>query len=97
MPNTLEHGITLWVFVDWDKLKGIVAYEKRTGREVFDVIEDRLLRLKYVTETCFNHQSWFKVDVETGDFAVAQRRLADVKAKALRILEAYGYGEGANA
>jgi hypothetical protein len=91
----LEHSLTAWVFVDYDKLIGVSRYadaRKVHITDVLDKIEDRLLRLKYVTETCFDHQSWFKVDLDTADFKVAARRLEAVKRKAQTLLNSYGYG-----
>lgn len=64
---------------EWEKRRGGAYGEKES------IIESRLLRLKWVEETCFNHCSWCLVDLDTARADVASRRLAATQEKIERI------------
>lgn len=39
-----------------------------------DLLEEKLNRIKYVNEVCFDHMAWVTIYTDTSNFAVAERR-----------------------
>lgn len=63
-----------------------VSYTTRQLSRI-DQLQATLESLRYVDEVCFDHQAWAIVCPETDRFPVADRRLAEVKAKIQRAME----------
>lgn len=84
-----EHSYTVFVFTDCEN-KSVRDYAERTRRHIVDVLdglESRILKMKYVQDVCFNHQSWVRLDLETSDAKVATARTEAFKAKLTRMYD----------
>lgn len=57
--------------------------------EVWARAMERVRKLKYVHDAWIDHTCLIEISTETGDAAVAKRRIASVIEKATRILESY--------